>query len=49
MEKFKKELEHLINANSIDALCNRPDYELAEMVCEFLLEKAKEKEEILIE
>lgn len=35
-EQFKKQLEDLINANSIDTLCDKPDYELAEMVCNFL-------------
>lgn len=35
-EQFKKQLEALINANCVDALCGKPDYELAEMVCNFL-------------
>lgn len=35
-EKFKKQLEDLININCIDTLCDKPDYELAEMVCNFL-------------
>lgn len=49
MEKFKKELEALINANNVDSLCNKPDYELAEMVCNFLSEMIIEDEDTPIE
>jgi len=38
MEKFKKDLEYLLNVNCIDALCSTPDYELAEMICNYLQE-----------
>lgn len=48
-EQFKKQLEDLINANCIDTLCNKPDYELAEMVCDFLSKLVKEEEEKQIE
>lgn len=49
MEKFKKELEDLINVNCIDGLCNKPDYELAEMICNFLSEMIIEDEDTPIE
>ena len=49
MEKFKKELTDLINANGVDSLCNKPDYELAEMVCNFLSEMIIEDEDTPIE
>ena len=48
-EKFKKQLEGLINANSIDTLCDKPDYELAEMVCDFLSKLVKKEEKKPIE
>ena len=32
MNKFKKELEHIINTNSIENECDMPDFILAEMV-----------------
>lgn len=34
--KFTKELEQLLNAHSIDSLCNTPDFLLAQLLTDFL-------------
>ena len=36
-DAFKKELEHLINRNSIENECDIPDFLLAEMVCNIIV------------
>lgn len=40
-KRFKKELESLINRYSIDTVCNKPDYELAEIIWQLLCLIAK--------
>lgn len=47
-DKFKKQLEDLINVNGVDNLCDKPDYVLAEMICKFLeWFKVEKKDEII--
>ena len=36
MEKFKKELELLINKYSIEHFCDMPDFLMADMICGFI-------------
>lgn len=38
MEKFKKELENLINRHRIENKCDMPDFILAEMICGIIKE-----------
>jgi len=41
MDKFKKELEHIINMNSIENECDMPDFILAEMLVGIIKEIGK--------
>jgi hypothetical protein len=36
MEKFKKELESLINKHCIENECSMPDFLLSELICQFI-------------
>ena len=36
IEKFKKDLEHIININCIENICDVPDLILAEMIVSFV-------------
>lgn len=36
MEKFKKELENLINKHSIENMWDMPDFIMADMICDFI-------------
>ena len=36
MEKFKKELESLINRHSIENIVDMPDFMLADLICDFI-------------
>jgi len=38
MEQFKKELEVLINKHSIENHADMPDFMLAQMVCDFIVD-----------
>lgn len=40
-EEFKKELEKLINRHSIENDCDIPDFILAEMICNIIVESGK--------
>ena len=36
MDKFQKDLEHLINTHAIENICDVPDFLLAEMIVNFI-------------
>lgn len=47
-EEFKKELKELINKHCIENDCDMPDFILAEMICDLIVESGKNIKKTLI-